>query len=110
MPETLWEVEIRPAAGQVDRAADALLADAADLTLNSSGLSASTGRGYLVEGELSAADVRRAAETLLADPIVESVRTAPVGDSLWRQPPAGQPLLCYVLPKPGVTDAVGQSA
>lgn len=110
MPETLWEVEIRPAAGHVDRAAQALLADAADLGLKDSCPTASTARGYLVQGELSAEEMRRAAETLLADTVVESVRTAPVGDARWSQSPPGQPLVCYVLLKPGVTDPVAHSA
>ncbi len=44
----LWEVDIYPASGQPDLAAEAMAAEAHDLGLESLQLKA--GRGYLIEG------------------------------------------------------------
>jgi len=109
----LWEVDIYPAAGQVDRAAARLAVEAAELELAES-LDATVAHGYLLEGTLTRENVERIARELLSDPLVERTVIAQVGDAaLVTGPPnptasAGQ--VVHVLPKPGVMDPVAQSA
>ncbi|MCA1685085.1 MAG: phosphoribosylformylglycinamidine synthase, partial [Planctomycetia bacterium] len=64
------------------------------------------GRGFLIEGDLSADEVRRAAAAVLADPVVETFSVRPVG----RAPDDGPGTVVHVLPRPGVTDPEGRSA
>ena len=63
---TLWEIDIYPAARQPDLRAQQILAEAADLGIDEN-LSIRTARGYLVEGDLHAAQVERLAQRLLGD-------------------------------------------
>ena len=104
----LWEVDIYPASGQADREASEVVADAADLGF--SGLEIATSRGYLLEGDLHPEDVRRIADQLLGDPVVERTVVAPVGSAELNQPPRKDLHPLHVLPKPGVMDPVAQSA
>ncbi len=104
----LWEVDIYPAAGQKDRAAARLAAEAAELEL-AEGLDASGAHGYLVEGDLSRADVERTARELLSDAIVERTVIGRVGDAVLGEAPSGGGQVVHVLPKPGVMDPVAQS-
>ena len=114
----LWEVEIRPAANEIDR-------DAARVVTEAQALGASTvtqaqsARAFLLQATaLSEADVLRAARTLLVDPVVEVSRVTRVesrepanaGDSSsgTQQSSLGTRLL-NVLFKPGVTDNVALS-
>ncbi|WP_166825256.1 phosphoribosylformylglycinamidine synthase subunit PurL [Thalassoroseus pseudoceratinae] len=102
----LWEIEIRPAAGQTDREAERVLADARDFGLASVNR-INTARSFLLEGDLSDADVQRAASELLADPVVETWTIRQID---------GQPVSAHsesvlnVLLKPGVTDNVARTA
>ena len=105
----LWEVDIYPAPGQPDSTAKQVAASAAELGLVGQ-LAVSAARGYLIQGDLEQAQVARIARELLADPVVERMVVAPVGDPLLAQSPAGHPHLVHVLPKPGVMDPVAQSA
>jgi phosphoribosylformylglycinamidine synthase len=100
----LWHLQIEPASGLVDVEGRRISAEAAEAGL-SGPLAVSASRGFLIEGPLSSDDVRRAAESVLVDPLVEtfSVRSA-------RQDPGGPGSVVHVLPKPGVTDPEGQSA
>lgn len=104
----LWEVDIYPAAGQPDLAARRVAADAADLHIAPQ-LTVHAGWGYLVEGDVDEAAIRRAAEGLLYDPVVERAVVAAVGDRLLNCPPADCRQSIHVLPKPGVMDPVAQS-
>ncbi|MFO1094644.1 MAG: hypothetical protein U0992_15260 [Planctomycetaceae bacterium] len=72
----LWEVEIRPAKGEIDREAARVLAEAGG-TGAASVTSVAAARSYLVEGDVSEAadDVVE----LLADPVVESSAVHRVG-------------------------------
>jgi phosphoribosylformylglycinamidine synthase II len=116
----LWEVDIYPAEGQPDLVGRRVTADAVDLGLADGELGLADGRagrlrvaagyGYLIEGDLAAADVERLAAQLLSDRIVERTVVARVGDPALAKPPGGEPLLVHVLPKPGVMDPVAQSA
>jgi phosphoribosylformylglycinamidine synthase subunit PurSL len=105
----LWQVDIYPAEGQPDLAGTRLAADAADLGL-ADNLRVAAAHGYLVEGQLSAADIERLARELLADTVVERAVIAPVGDAKLHEPPDGLATVVYVLAKPGVMDPVAQTA
>jgi len=105
----LWEVDIYPADRQPDALAAGAKAEAVDLGLDGS-LRVRAARGYLIQGELDAAQVARLADELLADRVVERTVVAPVGDPRLAEPPEPGARLLHVLPKPGVTDPVAQSA
>jgi phosphoribosylformylglycinamidine synthase len=105
----LWEVDIYPRSGQPDLIAAGVTADVADLGL-AGNLLVTAARGYLIQGELTHAQVTQIADGLLADRVVERTVVAPVGDSLLDQPPGGHTQAVHVLPKPGVMDPVAQSA
>ena len=107
---TLWEVDIYPGSGQVDRAAEGLKADAADLGLMND-LPIAVAHGYLVEGDFDQTEIENLAARLLADNVVERTVVAQVGcDSLDKSPSGNGASLVHVLPMPGVTDPVAQSA
>ncbi|MGE5756071.1 MAG: phosphoribosylformylglycinamidine synthase subunit PurS, partial [Planctomycetaceae bacterium] len=100
----LWHLQIDPAAGRTDVEGMRIAADAADLGLSGPwGIAAS--RGFLVEGTLTRDELRRAAEAVLVDPVVETFTIRP-GRDAWDGPGA----VVHVLPKPGVTDPEGHSA
>ena len=109
----LWEIDIHPAEGQRDRAAERLADAARELGL-ATGLKAATAHGYLVQGEsLDKPAIERLARELLADSVVERAAIAPVGvagtgDSAHAHD--GEQSLVTVLLKPGVMDPVAQSA
>jgi phosphoribosylformylglycinamidine synthase II len=98
----LWEVAIQPVE---DREGPRLTAEAQALGLRSI-REVRAGRSFLVEAEANEDALRRLAETVLADPIVEAytLRRLPAP----RQALDGERLL-NVLFKPGVTDNVGQT-
>ncbi len=112
---TLWEVDIHPAPGQPDLLGRSTAAQAHDLGLGD--LSIRTARGYLVQGEISGEDMQRLARELFADLVVETTRFGQIGcDELDVDPAiydgddAPPSTLIHVLPKPGVTDPVADSA
>ncbi|MEA2631647.1 MAG: phosphoribosylformylglycinamidine synthase subunit PurSL, partial [Chloroflexota bacterium] len=100
----LWHLQIEPAAGRDDLEGARIAAEAADLGLPGPWRIA-TSRGFLVEGPLTADDLRRAALAVLVDPVVESFAIRPSD-----RPLDGRGTVVHVLPKPGVTDPEGQSA
>lgn len=124
----LWEVDIHPAEGQPDLTGGQVAASAADLGL-AKDLAVTSARGYLIQGNLDRRQVTRIAHELLADRVVERTVVAPVGDEALSQAPSAfgacgpqtpegvelcsrslDESLIHVLPKPGVTDPVAQSA
>lgn len=105
----LWEVDIYPAQGQPNRLANGTVSESRDLGFPSS-MRIDAAQGYLIQGDLTREQVERIAAELLADGIVERTIIAPVGDASLAKPPAGDAALVYVLPKPGVTDTVAESA
>ncbi|HBO46255.1 MAG TPA: phosphoribosylformylglycinamidine synthase, partial [Planctomycetaceae bacterium] len=122
----LWEVDIHPAEGQPNRLAEEAVAEARDLGFPAS-LAVDAARGYLVQGNLTREQVLRIAAELLADGVVERTVVAQVGDAVLIEVPgatsggasgatgvspvrSGSPALVHVLPKPGVTDPVAESA
>jgi phosphoribosylformylglycinamidine synthase len=99
----LWHLDIRPAPGQPDAEGRRVAAEAAELGLPGSWHVAAS-RGFLVEGKLSEADLRRAAESILADTVVETFTIIPAGGF------EGDGSIVHVLRKPGVTDPEAESA
>lgn len=100
----LWHLQIDPSAGRTDVEGMRIAADAADLGLSGPWRIAAS-RGFLVEGTLTRDELRRAAEAVLVDPVVETFTIRP-GRDAWDGPGA----VVHVLPKPGVTDPEGHSA
>ncbi len=119
----LWEVDIYPAAGEADRSARQIAADAGDIAGDihlAEDLQITAARGYLIQGaQLDREQVERLATEFLADSVVERTVVGQVGDECLHQPPsscttaeadASQVRLVHVLPKPGVMDPVALSA
>ncbi len=114
----LWEVEVRPAANEVDREAARVVNEAQALGA-STVKTARSARSFLLQAaSLSEADVARAARVLLVDPVAEEGRWSRVdglrpengsNSSSASQPSTLNPQLLNVLYKPGVTDNVGMS-
>jgi phosphoribosylformylglycinamidine synthase subunit PurSL len=105
----LWEVDIHPAAGELDRAAVRIVAEVADLGLDFP-VSISAARGYLLQGDLTEAQVAELSHQLLVDQIVETPRWGIVGAPELSEPREKQSQLLHVLLKPGVTDPTAQTA
>lgn len=102
----LWEVDIWPAEGQPDLLARRVI-DAAR-AMGFGKVDIETAHGFLIQAEVDPKRIDAAARELLADPIVETVRIARVGDpSLVNGSHGGH--WVHVLPKPGVMDPVAQS-
>ena len=113
----LWEVDISVIDAAADHAARAAVAGAAELGIPGC-THARTATGWLIEGDLSQADVERIAATLLADPVTEAFTLAELGSSSAAEKlcrgPAGLadgnlPTVVHVLPKAGVTDPAALS-
>jgi phosphoribosylformylglycinamidine synthase len=100
----LWHLQIHPAEGRANVEGVRIAADAADLGLPGP-WRIDASRGFLVEGSLTRDDLRRAAEAVLVDPVVERFWIRPSHEAL-----VGPRTVVHVLPKPGVTDVEGQSA
>jgi len=105
----LWEIDIYPAPGQPDRLAQQVAADARDLGF-ARDLNITSASGYLIQGPLDKKQIRRLADELFIDRVVERAVIAPVGDAVFSKPPREAATLAHVLPKPGVMDPVAQSA
>ena len=113
---SLWEIDICHRAGQPDLAGMAVAADAVELQL-AEDFEVTSARGFLVEGDFTEDQANRLARELFSDAVVETTVVAPVGSPVLAHVPPGSPnglpssrRLVHVLPKPGVTDPVAQSA
>ncbi len=107
-PAPLWQIDIAPADGQVDRRANEIANDARELDLADS-LQICCLRGFLIQGHLDRSEVESIARQLLVEAVVEQCRVDRVGQPELSQPPNGKPVLIHVLPKPGVTDPEAES-
>jgi len=111
-PDLIWHLQIEPAVGIIDRRGAKVASDAEELGLHGP-WAVSSGRGFLIEGQVERSEIARVAEALLVDPVVETYAVHRVGapsrraDDLAEQTAAST---IYVLPKPGVTDPEGDSA
>jgi phosphoribosylformylglycinamidine (FGAM) synthase PurS component len=106
----LWEIDIHPAEGQPDRAAERVGAAARELGL-AENLQVATARGFLVQGKsLDQTAIERLAGSLLVDTVVERANIGPLGDDRLAATRSGARSCVTVLLKPGVMDPVAQSA
>jgi len=107
--DMLWEVDVYPASGQPDLTATMVSSEAEAAGLPA-GACVAAARGYLIQGGVSPENAADLSTMLLADTVVERTITAPVGDALLSQAPPNGARVLHVLPKPGVTDPVAESA
>jgi len=105
----LWEVDVSLRDAAADHAAGEVVAGAAALGLDRC-TAARTAAGWLVEGDLSRADLERLAATLLVDPVSETFTVAEAGASELAAAVGSLPTVVHVLPRPGVTDPAGLTA
>ena len=105
----LWEVEIHPASGQVDREGVRVLSEARALRLGSIN-SVRAARSFLIEGDADATAIEQQAIGLLVDSIVETCSVHPLGRKPSPLSPQTSATLFNVMLKPGVTDNVALSA
>ncbi len=104
----LWEVEIRPAAGEIDRDGLRVVGEAHALGV-ASVKAVTSAKSFLLQGaSLNEADVARAARMLLVDPVAETFTAHPISKSAAPSVNGGSQLV-NVLFKPGVTDNVALS-
>ena len=106
----LWEVEIHPAAGQVDREGARVLSEVRALRLGSIN-AVRAARSFLIEGDADAATIEQRAVGLLVDSIVETYSVHPLGrhPNADSRSAAGGLSQLNVMLKPGVTDNVALS-
>ena len=83
----LWEVDVHLRDATGDHAARALVAGATELGITGC-THAKTATGWLIEGDLSRADVERLAAAVLADPVTETFVVAEAGDAALVAPAA----------------------
>ncbi len=102
----LWEVEIRPTQGEVDRDGQRVLAESKGLGLTSVSSVAAT-RSFLLQGDLDEGTVAQISKTMLVDPVTETATIRLLGKGHDGATANGQ--LLNVLFKPGVTDNVAHS-
>ena len=105
----LWEVDVSLTDATTDHAAGELVTAARQLGLAGC-TAARTAAGWLVEGNVSRADVERIAGVLLADPVTETFTAAELGSAALTAAVDGLPTVVHVLPRPGVTDPAGLTA
>lgn len=104
----LWEVEIRPAAGEIDRDGLRVVGEAQALGV-ATVKTVSSAKSFLLQGaSLNEADVARAARMLLVDPVAETFTAHAISKSAAPSANGGGQLV-NVLFKPGVTDNVALS-
>ena len=112
--QTVWQVLIRPRDGQSDRLAEEVigLIQFGDLDLidddQLADFKLSSGRGFLLQGQLERDNVERIARQLLVETVVGEFEVCQVSEAPSPQDSATQTV--HVLPKPGVTDAEADSA
>jgi phosphoribosylformylglycinamidine synthase len=105
----LWQIDIYPADNFPNRLAVDTTSQAADLGL-ADNLRCTAAHGYLLEGNLDRDTVEQVARELLVDRVVEVAIIGTTNAAELASPPAGYSSCVHVLPKPGVTDPVAQSA
>ena len=105
----LWEVDVHLVDANADHTARAIVTGAAELGIAACS-QARTAVGWLIEGDLTRADVERLAARLLADSVTQSFVIAAVGEQQLMSGPAELPTVVHVLPRAGVTDPSAKSA
>ncbi len=108
----LWEIDIHPAEGQLDRVAERVATAAREFGL-ANDLRVASARGYLVEGDaLDRAKIEKLAAELLVDSVVEraNIRQLSATEGQADGGALNGAKCVTVLLKPGVMDPVAQSA
>jgi phosphoribosylformylglycinamidine synthase subunit PurSL len=100
----LWYIQILPAPGRADLVGERLAQEAMEAGL-AGPWSIRAARGFLVEGDISQAQLDQAARSVLVDSVVEMHVIRPSSE-----PACGPGTIVHVLPKPGVTDPEAESA
>ncbi|MEM6689448.1 MAG: phosphoribosylformylglycinamidine synthase subunit PurS, partial [Planctomycetota bacterium] len=104
----LWQIDIYPAEGQINRQAERVSDEIQELGLGND-ISIVFARSFLVEGSLEHDDAEKLATTLLADSVTEHPIVAIAGSEDLNEPPGAETTAVHVLPKPGVMDPVATS-
>lgn len=104
----LWQIDIYPAEGFIDRDGQRTSQQISELGLGSD-IAVDFARGFLIEGDLPIDEASKIATSLLSDRLTERAVVASVGDDNLTEPPGDNPTLVHVLPKPGVMDPVAES-
>ncbi len=104
----LWQIDIYPADGEVDRHAQRTSEEIHELGLGDN-ITVVFARGFLVQGDFAREDAVRLAQSLLSDSVTERTVVAIAGQDVLNQPPGEAACLVNVLPKPGVMDPVAAS-
>jgi phosphoribosylformylglycinamidine synthase len=107
----LWEIEIYPASHLPDREADRVRSQCQSLGARSID-EVRSARSFLIEGDLTAAQIEKIASDFLADTVVETCESHLLSDGQRTNPKSDIPnpkSLLNVLFKPGVTDNVADS-
>lgn len=105
---TLWQVDIYPAEGQPDSLGTSAANSASELGI-ATDLEVHGAYGFLLQGHADDVEIQRVARELLSDAIAQRCLTGRVGSQELSRSPAGESVLVYTLPKPGVMDPVAQS-
>jgi phosphoribosylformylglycinamidine synthase len=108
--DMVWQIDIHPAAGHLDRDGRRVRDQIAELGLGDS-IEVQFARSFLLAGSIDQANVQQLANTLLVDPVTERSVIGICGEAVLSQPllVASEPTLVHVLPKPGVMDPVAVS-
>ena len=100
----LWHIQIEPAPGHADRIGSPARRRGRAIGRHRPVVDCAS-RGFLIEGEITEAELGRAAREVLVDLVVETHTIRP-GRADWDGPGT----IVHVLPKPGVTDPEAESA
>ena len=109
----LWQIDIYPGEGQVDRESLRTAEEIHELGLGQD-IAVTCARGFLVQGNFALDQAKRLADTLLSDTVTETSVVAIAGQDALNAPPPGVTVsenvtLVNILPKPGVMDPVAAS-
>ena len=104
----LWQIDIYPADGQVDREAIRTTEEIHELGLGDD-VAVSFSRSFLVQGDFAFEEANRLATTLLSDSVTEMPVVAIAGQDTLNEAPGSETIMVNVMPKPGVMDPVASS-
>lgn len=112
MSETI--IEIHPKKAEFDPLAKQVRAELIERGEKPGDATVETRRLFKIEGNFDRAAVENIANTLLVDPVVETIvidapDEKPAKKAAKKKPAAGSGLVLDVWPKPGVTDPVGET-
>ena len=105
---TLWQIDIYPREGAIDREGARVAEEIVELGLAKQ-LTVEMSRSFLIEGEVDRDAVQAITDSVLQDSVTQRSVIAEVGSEALLHPPAGNKTLVHVMAKPGVMDPVAQS-